>query len=263
MKDSKKEFEEEDGKELEDREDRKELEDKTQEESEAVEREPGKAREDEPEEEEGRKKSSVGSDLEDLAGEDDEKGAFELHRLHDTSYQPKLQSHSNFSGFGQGNFNVRDNGYRTNRNSKVYFLILVVIGLLVVGGAVYLLKNQLSTTAPAPSPSPLVIITSPSPSPSLVSLDRSKYTIRVLNGTDKAGLAASVSAKLKSLGYQTDQFGNATNSAFLRTVVRVKTAVSDLANQLVRDLSPQFDATVSSNLKSSDQADAEIILGQK
>ena len=168
------------------------------------------------------------------------------------------------SGYGQNNFQFRkENNFRSNRSSKVYFLILVAIGLVILGGAVYLLKNQLKPPAPSPSPSPQVALATPAPSPTAAPLDRSKFTVRVLNGTDKTGLAGTVADKLKTLGYKTEKTANATNSAFARTIVRVKSDGQPLAEQLIKDLKDQFDASSQANLKASDTADSEVIPGAK
>ncbi len=154
---------------------------------------------------------------------------------------------------------------RPKKSPKWHLLILALIGIAVIGASIYLLKNQFkdqggsSSASPSPQAS-----TEPSPSPSPTpSVDRSKFKIRVLNGTSQAGLAASVSAKLKDLGYQTDKTGNATNSAFTRTVVRVKSSATGLLEQLIKDLTFQFDATSAGNLKSDDAADGEVIIGTK
>lgn len=177
--------------------------------------------------------------------------------------QPGAGMNGSLPDYGQNNFQFRRNGnFKSNHSSKIYFLILLVIGLVVLGGAVYLLKHQLKPATPSPSPTPQITIATPSPSPTPAPVDRSKFKVRVLNGTDKTGLASTVSDKLKSLGYQTDKPANASNSA-ARTLVKVKKDNDALARQLITDLSYQFDATSSANLKDSETVDSEVILGAK
>lgn len=151
---------------------------------------------------------------------------------------------------------------RPKGSSKLHIFILILLGLAIIGGTVYLLRSQFSKES-TPTPTPEAPIVTPSPEPTPAPLERSKFKVRVLNGTTKSGLAASVSAKLKGLGYQSDKVGNATNSAFEKTVVRVKSSATGLLDQLVRDLSPDFSASSDSPLKDSDSADAEIILGTR
>ncbi len=158
--------------------------------------------------------------------------------------------------------------HKKSGGSKPLLIILVVLILVGVGFGTYFLREKFAKLSGEESstPSPAdITFTAPtsSPSPISVSSSRSKYNVRVLNGTSKAGLAASVSAKLKDLGYQTDKTGNATNSAFTRTVVRVKSTATGLFDMLVKDLSPDYDATSGGSLKDSDPVDGEVIIGTK
>lgn len=159
-------------------------------------------------------------------------------------------------------FNSKYDGLtRPKGTSKLHIFILVLLGLAIIGGTVYLLRTQFSQE-PTPTPIPEAVVVTPTPEPT-PPIERSKIKVRILNGTTKTGLAASVSAKLKGLGYQSEKVGNATNSAFERTVVRVKSGTAGLLDQLIKDLTPDFDATTSTELKDQDQADAEVILGTK
>lgn len=158
-----------------------------------------------------------------------------------------------------------DRNTGSTKKNKMGLIFLIIFGLVVVGGAAYLLKYQFNNAKPSPSSSPTEVpstvpTATPAPTPTV---DRSKFKIRVLNGTSQSGLAATVQDKLKGLGYQGDRVGNATNAAFLRTQVRVKPNSTDLLNQLISDLAPTYDATSSTALKASDAADAEVILGTK
>ncbi|MBI4038323.1 LytR C-terminal domain-containing protein [Candidatus Daviesbacteria bacterium] len=160
-----------------------------------------------------------------------------------------------------------EGAYSNNQSSSgvskpALFMVGIII-LLLIGTTGYLLRGKFSNSPSLPSPSPSLEITTPEPSPTPLTLDRSKYTIRILNGTSKSGLAASISAELKDLGYKIGKTGNATNSAFLKTVVRVKEGVIELSDQLIKDLSPDFEAEVGAPLKSSEDVDGEVILGAK
>lgn len=151
--------------------------------------------------------------------------------------------------------------------NKLKWLVLGVVILLMAGGAFYFLRSRSSEKGnsipestftetevnPTPEPSP-----TPSATPAF---DRSKYTLRVLNGTETSGLAASVSAKLKGLGYKIEKTGNASNSA--QTKVSVKPSLSELLSTLIKDLSSDFKAVEGQTLKTNDSADGEIILGPK
>lgn len=157
---------------------------------------------------------------------------------------------------GSGSYNRRS-------GSKLHLLILVLIGLAVIGGTVYLLKNQFETKS-QPSPTPTVAEASPTPEPTPTPIARAEYKVRVLNGTETSGLAKTVSEKLQGLGYQIERTGNATNSAFESTVVRAKSGKIEVIDQLISDLAGDYTAASSgASLKDSDGADAEIIIGGK
>jgi hypothetical protein len=169
-------------------------------------------------------------------------------------------------------FNIPSSGVYTNHKgggSKPLLIGLGVIVILLIVGTAFLLRGNFTmTNQPAPTPTPgaeaPVAIETEVPLPTPKALDRSQYTVKVLNGTKKVGLAATASTKLNELGYKTDKTGNATNSAFLNTVVRVKANATELMDQIIKDLAPDFAGAIGeTSLKESEKIDAEIILGGK
>lgn len=164
-------------------------------------------------------------------------------------------------------FQVPTSGVYSNNHSgssKPLLIILAVILLAVIGGSAYLFREKLrpgTTPTPTPDLEVPVVISTPEPTPEAI--DRSEFTIRVLNGTSTSGLAASVSAKLKELGYKIERSGNATNSAFTQTVIRTKEGASGLSDQLTQDLSSDYSTTTGPTLKDSDTSDGEVIIGSK
>jgi len=188
------------------------------------------------------------------------------------SYKP--QSKVSFSSMDQTQsdhdpnkfFNRHQTQSPPRKSSKWHLLILILIGLSVIGGTVYLLKKQFKeTSAPSPSPQAAIVESSPIPSPSPIpTLDKSSVKVRILNGTGKSGLAGTVSTKLKELGYKIDKTGNATSSSVEQTSIKSKTSVATGSAVLVTDLAPEYSAQVSdSNLKDNDSADFEVTLGTK
>jgi hypothetical protein len=183
------------------------------------------------------------------------------------SYSPKG---SNMDGNDPNNyFSQHQQPQASKRANKFHLLVLVIIGIAVIGFTVYILKGGFGeismTTEPSPSPSASAVATpEPFPSPK-TEIDRSKFTIRVLNGTKITGLAGTVNDKLKELGYETANPGNATNSAFTQTVVRVKegTEAASLLQRLIEDLAPDYQAVEGTVLDKSTIHDAEVIIGKK
>ena len=145
---------------------------------------------------------------------------------------------------------------------KVLLLILGLIVLLAIGATGYLLRDKFTKSEPTPTPTATletpVSEETPTPTPSF---DRSKYTLRVLNGTKTSGLAGSVSAQLKELGYNIGKTGNATSSAIGQTTIRIKGEPEGLLETLIKDLSDDFDAISGKALDEDDEMDAEVILG--
>jgi hypothetical protein len=175
---------------------------------------------------------------------------------------PDLKSNLDPSNY----FNKHQMEHPSKRDIRSHLIILGLIGLAVVGATYYLLKYQFNqpelSATPAPSSQPLSEST-PVPTATPIAIDRGEVTVRVLNGSGKTGLAATAANTLKDLGYKTDKTGNATNSAFPQTVVRVKKDKTDILNALIQDLKPDYEAVASTDLKDADTVDAEIILGTK
>jgi hypothetical protein len=151
------------------------------------------------------------------------------------------------------------------RGGGFKLVLLLIVAILVLGGAVYLLKGKslFKSGGSTPNPTPATVVeSSPTPVPT-PSFDRTKFTVDVLNGSGKTGLAASVSAKLTGLGYKIGKTGNATNSAFQTTQVLVKNGDDDLLQNLITDLAPDYTASSGGFLKDSSTSDGEVIIGAK
>jgi hypothetical protein len=146
--------------------------------------------------------------------------------------------------------------------SRAALIITIVVVLILIVGVGFFLKTRIDKLTATPTPTPTATITLPSEEPTPTpepSFDRSKYTLRILNGTKTAGLAASVSAKLKELGYAVGRTGNASTSA--ETTISVKESATGLFEALVKDLSPDYAGVAGDALKDTEDVDAEIIIG--
>lgn len=216
--------------------------------------------------------SGAEEDLDDLTKEDE--GGHHIPNLkpsHEESIFPKKPDYASEISFSKPSYAEPNpsnyfNRHATDRPAKRgniwHLIILILIGLAVIGGTVYLLKYQfggISTPETSPSPSPIASEPTPEPTPSF---ERSKFKVRVLNGTTTTGLAKTVSDKLKELGYQIDKTGNAPKQDFKSSVVKVKTSAVGLGEELVKDLGSEYPASVSGELKDTDAADAEVIIGK-
>ena len=116
------------------------------------------------------------------------------------------------------------------------------------------------TSIPTPTvlPSPTLTLT---PTPiQKVSTSAATLKIMVLNGTEVVGLAGSTSAKLKKVGFQNIEIGNAKSSSYKTWEVTLKNHDEDIVeifkNVLELETLPVKEATVSSKF------DIEIIIGE-
>lgn len=162
--------------------------------------------------------------------------------------------------------------YQESQAKNAKWLWLLVI-LIIIGALVFAFVRGIGpfsqlgfTLKTEPSPSPQVLespIAESSPSPE-VTVDRAEPTIRVLNGSGKAGAASSFKDFLEGKGYSVGAIGNAVSYDFERTVIRFKETFKKFEDILVSDLSDQYSVEVGTdNLEATDSADIEIIVGTK
>ncbi|KKR79963.1 MAG: Cell envelope-related transcriptional attenuator [Candidatus Daviesbacteria bacterium GW2011_GWA1_41_61] len=151
--------------------------------------------------------------------------------------------------------------------SSKLMLLMPLVALILAGAGALLFKDQLfgvfgqGTPPPEVTPTPQVTPTPTStPTPSF---DRSEVKVRVLNGTTKTGAAATLGKQLEKLGWKILESGNAPKKGLLQTEVRAKEGSESAAAALVSDLSSDYRATVSANLKKTDKADLEVVIGEE
>ncbi len=160
-----------------------------------------------------------------------------------------------------------------DKNAKWLWLLifLIIIGALVFAffrgiGPFAAISPFAVKTSPVPSPSPFVE-SSPvteSTSSSTPTLDKSSVKVKVLNGSGVTGKAATVKTLLESAGWTVGSIGNADNSDYKTTEVKVKDSAKSFLDAIVRDLSDKYSAGPSSNsLEASDSADIVVVVGAK
>jgi len=110
--------------------------------------------------------------------------------------------------------------------SPVFWIIIPGIFLLgaILGGIVFYQKGvnrgQTETTA-TPTPSSVAV---PSASPS-ASVDLTKYTISIFNGSGIAGEAGRAKTLLTGAGFQVGSTGNAATYDYTKTIIKAKSTV--------------------------------------
>lgn len=199
------------------------------------------------------------NDLEDAGGRE---GSSETE--HPSENQSVSTSRINQTSFPSDEPILEPKGERSR-----WVVFIPVLILIIIAGLVFFYKDKLLSkvmnltnfgkeeiqVTPTPIPTP-------TPTPT-ISVDRSKFTLRVLNGTPTTGAAGTLADKLKAKGWLIDKTGNATSSAVAESYVRGKPGTDDAIKVLIDDVSDYQASSSSSSLKSNDKADLEFVIGKK
>jgi len=152
---------------------------------------------------------------------------------------------------------------------KLVIIIVILLVLAVCGGALYLTYGRTPARNPAltsviprvplaPTETP---VPTPTPDETTLTPDELKtLSVQILNASGKIGQAASMSAKLKSLGFDKVQIGNnprITNQTSLFLSPRVATSAGDLVFDAVKSLYPM--AGLETDLQA--KFDISVIIG--
>lgn len=149
-------------------------------------------------------------------------------------------------------------------NMLRWILILIILFLMgLVGGLFYFFWFQ--SKPETKQQSSLKTVAVYTPTPTVDQAEKSKYTIKVLNGSGISGQAAAGRDLLKSKSYTISSIGNADKSTYTKTVIQTKDKVSKIfVSGLKADLSSNYtvDDTIST-LNSTEQTDVVVIIGSE
>lgn len=147
-------------------------------------------------------------------------------------------------------------------------LFIIVAGVLIVGalftGFFFFQKGSTSQEEKVPATAPEVSLTPAPPAGGPApAIDRSEWTLEVLNGSGITGAAGKTAEKLTSLGYTVVKIGNADNNDYEETQLLVTKSMLPNGNLLLEDIKKIIHvATISGELKNS-TASARLILGNE
>lgn len=157
-----------------------------------------------------------------------------------------------------------ENGQQEKSSKKLFIfggIILAVIVLLTVGFFAFSAREaqkeekaaQVATERATPSPTQAPKKT----------LDKSEWSMEVLNGSGVSGAAKKIADQLKDLGYPIVKTGNADNSSYETSQILVKKELQDKIDLVLADIKDIVKiASASGELKDS-TASARIILGKQ
>ena len=146
------------------------------------------------------------------------------------------------------------------KSKKTLYLVIILVLILVFIGFIF--KHQIKnlvTGGAKPTPTPTATLTpAPTPNP----LNRSDWSLEVLNGTTTSGLAKKLADKLTILGYPVIKTGNADKQNYETTQILVKKELLDKIDLVAADLKDTVKiASVAGELKEG-TASARIIIGK-
>lgn len=151
-----------------------------------------------------------------------------------------------------------------SQSSNPLWIIVPGIFLLgaLLGGIIFYQKslNKNGTQAPTPTPSSEAS-PAPSSSPS-ASVDLTKYSIDVKNGSGIAGEASNVSNILTTAGFKVSKTGNADSYDFIKTIIQAKSSVSgDFISALSKTLAKTYTMDSNETLSDTSSDDVVVIVG--
>ncbi len=149
------------------------------------------------------------------------------------------------------------------RSSNKKTIVLLVALLLLVVGGFFLLRNQpsvknlISSATPTPSPT-----STPAPTEEPKTLDKSQWSLEVLNGSGKSGYAKQIADQIKALGYPVVKVGNADNQNYDQTQVLVKAELAEDVELVIADLKDIIKVASYGGQLKEGTASARIIIGK-
>lgn len=149
---------------------------------------------------------------------------------------------------------------KSNRKIFIVGIIITIVVILVTAVfGFYFLKQDYNQENIKEEKVEITLTPTPTPK---VSLDRSEWSIEVLNGTPIPGLAKELADKLEKLGYKIILTGNAENKDYKDSqILVISEADSDEIELLLNDIKKEIDISSSSGDLEDSTASARIIIG--
>ena len=152
-------------------------------------------------------------------------------------------------------------------NSKTlltfFAIVIVFISGFLIGGVIGY-KKGVSKQNPQPSASPEASPTPTAEAPASETIDLTKYTIGILNGSGIKGLASKMETLLKNAGFKTGTAGNAKTYDYKKTVIQAKDAVDQkYLDELNKTLSNSYVLDDKQKLEETEKEDVIVVIGSE
>jgi hypothetical protein len=147
--------------------------------------------------------------------------------------------------------------------SPAFWIIIPGIFLLgaILGGIVFYQKGiNKGQTETSPTPTPVATVT-PTASPS-ASIDLTKYTIDIFNGSGISGEAGRAKTLLTSAGFKVGTTANAATYDYTKTIIKAKTTVdAAFVSALSASLNKTYVVDTPQTLAASSTDDVQVVIG--
>jgi hypothetical protein len=148
-----------------------------------------------------------------------------------------------------------------NKNSKSFFklgIIVSVIILVVIGIFLFFFLRSSSKKTPIE----VKKVVEPTKAPKKAQINRSEWTLEILNGSGIPGLAAKATAKLTEQGYTVIKTGNADNQDYAKSELFIAENMQSKAQLLIDDLSSSYTFSSDPEVLKNSTVSARIIIGK-
>ncbi len=148
--------------------------------------------------------------------------------------------------------------------SLLVWAIVTIIVALATGGILFAVAKKTSPMKlfARPTPTPTAAPTA-TPTPAPKTVDKTSFSIQVLNGGGTAGAAGKMKTFLEGKGYKVSATGNTDEYTYTTTEIHGKATMTDAIANLQADLKDTYTlSTVAADLSSSASADVQVIVGK-
>lgn len=152
------------------------------------------------------------------------------------------------------------------KKNSINPLTILIPGVLLLGallGGIYFYQKGVKITDQTMTPTPSGTEISPVPSASPeATVDLTKYTVNILNGSGISGEAGKVKTLLEDAGFNVGNTGNASTYDFKETIVKAKKDVDQAyLVKLVETLSKNYKVATTEELPDSSKDEVQITVG--
>lgn len=153
----------------------------------------------------------------------------------------------------------------SKQKSPVFWILIPGIFILgaILGGVVFYQKGVNSTkTAASPSPTTVASAAPTATASPSASVDISKLSVAVFNGSGTAGEAGKVKTLLEKAGFTVSSTGNAATYDYTKTIIKAKSTVDAVTLKKVSDaISGAYVVGDNQTLSSSSTTDIQVVVG--